>query len=104
MLNPAKAFENPTPPPEKEGFSTILFTFLGIYLGVTVAGMTSLLYEGFKDTGLVILVPALFFIGASFMIVVTCLFAAQGYLFGQKTLKCSFPSLFPIETSLFQSF
>jgi ABC-2 type transport system permease protein len=95
VLNPAKAFgKSDSATEKKKVFSTILFTFLGIYLGVTVAGMTSLLYEGFKDTGLVILVPALFFIGASFMIVVTCLFAAQGYLFGAKDLEMLFS--FPV--------
>ncbi|MDD4124823.1 MAG: hypothetical protein PHW77_03760 [Eubacteriales bacterium] len=78
---------------KKIGYS-LLFTFLVVYFSVLVGTMTKMLYNSLADYDLTLLIPGLYFIGASFMILFTCLFTSHGYLFKAKDLDMLFS--FPV--------
>lgn len=78
---------------KKIGYS-ILFGFIIIYFAFLVGGMTHFMYGSLKEANLDLLIPGIFMVGASFMILTTCFFSAHGYLFGAKDLDMLFS--FPI--------
>ncbi len=78
---------------KKFGYA-LLFAFLGVYCAFIVGGMTALLYDALSEYKLTLLIPGLFFVAASFVILITCLFTAHGYLFHAKDLDMLFS--FPV--------